>query len=82
MNVLFDQEKLDIWAKKHSIPQFKMKQIFFELLKNQHIERNEMTTLSNQLKNDLKSDFSIISLKCIDTIEAETTTKFAFQTED
>jgi adenine C2-methylase RlmN of 23S rRNA A2503 and tRNA A37 len=82
MNVLFDQEKLEIRAKEHKIPQFKVKQIFFELFKNQRIEWDEMTTLSNQLKDELKSDFSPISLKCIETVEAETTTKFAFQTED
>ena len=82
MNVLFDQEKLEIRAKEHKIPQFKVKQIFFELFKNQRIEWDEMTTLSNQLKDELKSEFSPISLKCMETVEAETTTKFAFQTED
>ena len=82
MNVLFDQEKLEVRAKEHKIPQFKVKQIFFELFKNQRIEWEEMTTISNQLKDELKSDFSPISLKCMETVEAETTTKFAFQTED
>ena len=82
MNVLFDQEKLEIRAKEHKIPAFKVKQIFFELFKNQRIEWDEMTTLSNQLKDDLKEDFYPISLECIETVEAETTTKFAFQTED
>jgi len=82
MNVLFDQEKLENRAKEHKIPQFKVKQIFFELFKNQRIEWEEMTTLSNQLKDELKADFSPISLKCMETVEAETTTKFAFQTED
>ena len=41
-----------------------------------------MTTLSNQFKDELKMDFSPISLKCIETVESETTTKFAFLTED
>ena len=82
MTVLFDQDKLESWAKENKIPQFKVKQIFFELFKNQRIERDEMTTLSNQLKDELKVDFSPISLKCMETVEAETTTKFAFQTED
>lgn len=82
MVVLFDDWKLNERAKEHKIPQFKVKQIFFELFKNQRIEWDEMTTLSNQLKDELKSDFSPISLNCIDTVEAETTTKFAFQTQD
>ena len=82
MNVLFDQEKIELWAKEHKLPQFKVKQIFFELFKNQHVEREEMTTLSKDLKQDLQKDFSPISLICADVVEADTTTKFAFQTED
>ena len=82
MAVLFDQDNLESWAKEHKIPNFKVKQIFFELYKNQRIEWDEMTTLSNQLKDELKSDFSVLSLKCIETVEADTTTKFAFQTYD
>jgi adenine C2-methylase RlmN of 23S rRNA A2503 and tRNA A37 len=82
MNVLFDYEYLEKRAKERKIPQFKVKQIFFELFKNQRIEWDEMTTLSNQLKDELKLEFTPISLKCIQTVEAETTTKFAFQTED
>ena len=82
MNVLFDYEYLEKRAKERKIPQFKVKQIFFELFKNQRIEWDEMTTLSNQLKDELKLEFSPISLKCIETVEAETTTKFAFQTDD
>ena len=82
MSVLFDESKLNERAKERKIPQFKVKQIFFELFKNQRIEWDEMTTLSNQLKDELKLDFSPTSLKCMETVEAETTTKFAFQTED
>ena len=82
MVVLFDTEKLELRALEHKVPKFKIKQIFFELFKNQRIERSEMTTLSNQLKDDLKLDFSVISLECIETVEANTTTKFAFKTED
>ena len=82
MDVLFNQEKLELWAKERKIPQFKVKQIFFELFKNQRIEWEEMTTLSNQLKDELKVDFVPISLECLETVEADTTTKFAFKTED
>ena len=82
MTVLFDQERLEIRAKERKLQQFKVKQVFFELFKNQRIEWEEMTTLSNELKDELKSEFSPISLKCLETVEAETTTKFAFQTDD
>ena len=82
MKVLFDQLELEKRAKDNKLPQFKVKQIFFELFKNQNIEWWEMTTLSNQLKDDLKLEFSPLSLNCIETVESDTTTKFAFQTED
>ena len=82
MDVLFNQEKIDNWAKEHKLPQFKVKQIFFELFKNQRVEWDEMTTLSKDLKLDLQKEFVPISLTCTETVEAETTTKFAFQTED
>lgn len=83
MNVIFDQEKIELRAKWHKIPPFKIKQIFYELFKNQHVEWDEMTTLSKQMKQDLQEEwFFPISLKCIDTVEADTTTKFAFQTQD
>ena len=82
MKVLFDQLELEKRAKDNKLPQFKVKQIFFELFKNQNIEWWEMTTLSNQLKDDLKLEFSPLSLNCIGTVESDTTTKFAFQTED
>lgn len=82
MDVLFDQDRIEKWAKLYNIPKYKVKQIFFELFKNQHVERDEMTTLSKQLKDDLKLDFSPISLSCTETVESETTTKFAFKTSD
>ena len=47
MVVLFDDEKLVEWGKKHNIPQFKVKQVFFEIFKNHRIDWEEMTTLSN-----------------------------------
>ena len=82
MDVLFDYDRLETRAMKHKVPKFKIKQIFFELFKNQRIEWNEMTTLSKQLKDDLMLDFSVISLECVDIVESESTTKFAFKTDD
>ena len=79
---LFDQEKLEKRAKNHNLPAFKTKQIFFELFKNQNIHREEMTTLSKELKAELQSEFSPISLEIIETVETHDTTKFAFKTHD
>lgn len=80
--VLFDTENLQSRSKSHALPAFKVKQIFFELFKNQHIHYDEMTTLSKDLKADLAGQFSPLSLTLTETVEADATTKFAFQTHD
>jgi 23S rRNA (adenine2503-C2)-methyltransferase len=80
--VLFDTENVHSRSKNHSLPAFRVKQIFFELFKNQHLQREEMTTLSKELKAELAEKFEPISLEVIETVEAEDTTKFAFQTHD
>jgi len=79
---LFDTEQLQFRAKDRKLQPFKVKQIFFELFKNQHIHWEEMTTLSKDLKIELAETFVPLSLEIVDTIEAEETTKFAFKTYD
>ncbi|MDR2416491.1 MAG: radical SAM protein [Candidatus Peribacteria bacterium] len=80
--VLFDTSALQSRAKAHQLPSFKVKQIFFELFKNQHIHWEEMTTLSKDLKADLAETFVPLSLSVVETVSTDTTTKFAFQTHD
>ena len=80
--ILFDTERVQSRAKQHQLQPFKVKQIFFELFKNQHIHWEEMTTLSKDLKSQLAEEFQILSLEMEQTIEAEDTTKFAFKTHD
>jgi 23S rRNA (adenine2503-C2)-methyltransferase len=80
--VLFDTDQLQTRAQERKIAPFKVKQIFFELFKNQNIHREEMTTLSKDLKADLASTFRPLSLEIVDTVESESTTKFVFQTHD
>jgi 23S rRNA (adenine2503-C2)-methyltransferase len=81
-SVLFATDQLQSRAKAHSLPPFKVKQIFFELFKNQNLHREEMTTLSKELKAELQHTFVPISLSVVETVEADATTKFAFQTAD
>jgi 23S rRNA (adenine2503-C2)-methyltransferase len=80
--ILFDTQQLQSRAKAHQVQPFKVKQIFFELFKNQHIHWDEMTTLSKEMKAELAETFTPLSLAVTDTVEAEETTKFAFQTHD
>lgn len=82
MSVIFVDEELSQYVKEHKIQSFRIKQIFQELYKNQNIFWDEMTTLPNDLKQQLSQDFSIINLDIENIIETPETTKFAFKTHD
>ena len=82
MSVLFVDEEISQYIKNHKIQSFRTKQIFQELFKNQNIFWDEMTTLPNDLKQQLSQDFSIINLDIENIIETPETTKFAFKTYD
>ena len=82
MSVIFVDEELSQYVKDHKIQSFRIKQIFQELYKNQNIFWDEMTTLPNDLKQQLSQDFSIINLDIENIIETPETTKFAFKTYD
>ncbi len=79
---LFNEGKLNERVKEHKLQPFKVKQIFFELYKNQNTEWNSLTTLSKDLRMQLQSDFDLLAIELIDTVEATDTTKFAFKTRD
>jgi 23S rRNA (adenine2503-C2)-methyltransferase len=81
-SLLFDKEQIEPRLKEHKIPNFRLKQIFHEIFKNQNIEWDEMTTLSKELRSDLSSFFSPLALEIETTVETDETTKFGFKTED
>jgi len=82
MFVLFDDGNLHKYVKENKIQSFREKQILYELYKNQNIERDEMTTLSKDLREMLSRDSEILNLKLEQIVETDDTTKFAFKTED
>lgn len=82
MSVLFVDEELSQYIKDNKIQSFRTKQIFQELFKNQNIFWDEMSTLPNDLKQQLSQDFSVINLDIEKIIETSETTKFAFRTHD
>jgi len=51
--VLFDDIELNAYAKEKKLQPFKVKQIFYELYKNQNLDLDDMTTLSKDLRSDL-----------------------------
>lgn len=79
---LFNEGKLNQRVKEHKLQPFKLKQIFHEIYKNQHTEREEMTTLSKELRTQLQSDFDLLAIELVEIVEATDTTKFAFKTRD
>lgn len=79
---LFNEWELTKRAKERKLQPFRLKQIFFELYKNQNTEWDTLTTISKDLREELKESFNILSIEVIDTVEAEDTTKFAFKTRD
>jgi len=76
---LFNEEQLNTRAKLHKLQPFKVKQILFELYKNQNTERDTMTTLSKELRSQLQSDFDLLAIELVEMVEAADTTKFAFK---
>ena len=80
--VIFDDDAVAEYAKEKKIQPFRVKQIFYELYKNQNTKREDMTTLSKDLKQDLQSNFRLLSLEVDKMLEDKQTTKIAFRTHD
>lgn len=80
--VLRDEIEINKFTKEVKLQPFKLKQIFFEIFKNQNIDIDQMTTLSKDLREQLKKKFDSLSIKMKDMLEDWQTTKFAFETKD
>jgi 23S rRNA (adenine2503-C2)-methyltransferase len=80
--VIFDEDILLKYAKEHKIQPFRVKQIFYELFKNQNIDWDSMTTLSKDMRKELSNKFDILNLTIDKVLEDEQTTKFSFKTLD
>lgn len=80
--VIFDEDILLKYAKEHKIQPFRVKQIFYELFKNQNIDWDSMTTLSKDMRKELSNKFDILNLTVDKVLEDEQTTKFSFKTLD
>jgi len=73
--VLFDDQAIADYAKEKKIQPFKVKQIFYEIYKNQNIEFDDMTTLSKEMRAELAEKFVPISLEVDKIKEDKQTTK-------
>jgi adenine C2-methylase RlmN of 23S rRNA A2503 and tRNA A37 len=67
--LLRDKIEINKFAKEIKLQPFKVKQIFFEIFKNQNIDIDQMTTISKDLREELKSSFEAISIKLENVVE-------------
>jgi len=74
-SVLFDDDAIANYAKEKKIQPFKVKQIFYEIYKNQNINFNDMTTISKEMRSELAENFVPISLEVDKIKEDKQTTK-------
>lgn len=72
---ILDENIFHEFAKAHKLQPFRVKQVYFEIYKNQNIEFAGMTTLSKELRQDLDKEFSILPFTVTDILEDENTTK-------
>lgn len=72
---ILDENIFQAYAKEHKLQPFRVKQVFYEIYKNQNIEFSEMTTLSKELRQDLDEHFSILPFTVTNILEDENTTK-------
>lgn len=79
---LLDEDILRTYTKQQKWQPFRVKQLFFEIYKNQNINFEEMTTLSREMRQDLEKEFSIIPFDVTNVLEDEDTTKIWLQTAD
>jgi adenine C2-methylase RlmN of 23S rRNA A2503 and tRNA A37 len=72
---ILNEDIFQAYAKEHKLQPFRVKQVFFEIYKNQNIEFSEMTTLSKEMRQDLEEKFCVIPFSVTNILEAEDTTK-------
>lgn len=79
---ILDEQIFQAYAKEHKLQPFRVKQVFYEIYKNQNIEFSEMTTLSKEIRQDLEQEFCVVPFSVTNVLEDEDTTKIWLQTLD
>ena len=80
--VIFDKEAFSTYCEQNNIPSFRQKQIFQAVFKESLLDIDEITTLSKDLRENLKEEFVVNNLEVEDIIEGPETTKFLFKLPD
>lgn len=79
---ILDEISIEDFRKQQKLQPFRIKQIYHEIFKNSVINFDDMTTLSKELREDLKNDFEIISLKSDKVFDSKDSCKMSFITKD
>lgn len=79
---ILNSTALQEFTKEKKIQPFKVKQILYEIFKNQNIKFEDMTTLSKELRTDMEERFNVVPLESDKILEDKETTKIWFKTTD
>lgn len=83
MQFLYDISTFAEYAKEKNLPAFRTKQIQQAIFKESILEIDEITTLSKELRDQLKQDEFVINTLTLDkVIEGPESTKFLFKLPD
>ncbi len=83
--ILIENKKdtfLEKFRKENKLQPYRIKQIFYEIFKNNRIDFDSMTTLSKDLRKNLEEKFEILSLQPVKIEDSIDSTKIVFQTKD
>ena len=83
--ILVEKDKntyLEDFRKKNQLQPYRIKQLFHEIFKNSRVDFDSMTTLSKDLRKELKNNFEILSLRSVEIKDSVDSTKIAFQTKE
>jgi 23S rRNA (adenine2503-C2)-methyltransferase len=79
---LFDKQALTNYCKEHKLPSFRTKQIQQAIFTESLLDIDEMTTLSKELRGQLKQDFDLNTFTIETIADSDETTKFLFKLAD
>ena len=79
---LFDKQALTTYCKEHNIPSFRIKQIQQAIFTESLLDIDEITTLSKELRTQMKQDFMLNTLTIETIADSDETTKFLFKLAD
>jgi 23S rRNA (adenine2503-C2)-methyltransferase len=79
---LFDKHALTTYCKEHKLPAFRTKQIQQAIFTESVLDIDDITTLSKELRTQLKNDFDLNTFTLETVSDSDETTKFLFKLPD